>query len=425
MKRLAVILLSAGLFMTLSLQAQSTASTMFFLDNYVYSYRFNPAAQNNGETKGFFGVGVDNIYVGGHSNLGVSNVIFNQDGKLVTGMHESVPADVFLGGLKDLNKACVNLNENIFSFGFRSKETLVTFEANLRSDTYAAIPKSVFSLLKKGTEDDSYIINDMHISSSNYVELALGISRKIENLTVGGRLKGLLGYYAVGANLDKAGAVSRGGQMDVTGAGDIYLAQNLFEMDDDFEMGDFKSLKPSGLGLAVDLGATYVYDKFYFSLGLLDLGAISWKRNTVGTIDYSGTIQGDTEFDIDDFTDIKNIENPSGTLCSLSPVVNAGARYQVSNIFSAGVTATARLSKYNPFTEARLGLTLSPAKFFSLAASAGYGNFGPCFGAAMSLNFPIVNFFIATDGIVTRFTPQYVPVKPLNTTVNLGLAVAF
>ena len=81
--------------------------------------------------------------------------------------------------------------------------------------------------------------------------------------------------------------------------------------------------------------------------------------------------------------------------------------------------------KFNPFFEARLGATLSPAKFFSLAATAGYGNYGPCIGAAMSLNFPIVNFFIATDGIFTRVTPQYVPVKPLNTNLNLGLAIAF
>lgn len=425
MKRLAIFLLAAGMFPALQLQAQSSGSTTFFLDNYVYSYRFNPAEQNNGGTKGFFGFGIDNIYLGAHSNLGVSNVIFQQDGKLVTGLHESVPADKALSGLKPLNKVNFNFNENLLTVGFRSKESLISFEVNLRSDEYTSVPKDLFSLLKNGTDDESYFINDMHFNSSNYLEAAFGYSRKIENLTVGGRLKALLGYYEIGINLDKAGAVSRGGQMDVTGKGDVYMAQNILEMDDDLELGDFNSLKPAGFGMALELGATYDLDKFHLSLGLLDLGAVSWKRNAVGKIDYNGTIQGDSEGDLEEYVDIHKIDNPSGTLCALSPVVNAGARYQVSKIFSAGATVTSRFSKFNPFFEARLGATLSPAKFFSLAATAGYGNFGPCIGAAMSLNFPIVNFFIATDGIFTRVTPQYVPVKPLNTSLNLGLAIAF
>lgn len=425
MKRIATILLCAGLLSALQLHAQSTSATMFFLDNYVYGYRINPAAQNNGDTKGFFGLGVDNIYVSGHSNLGVTNLVFQKDGGLVTGLHESVPANEFLNGLKDLNKANINLNENILSLGFRKEDFLGNFEVNLRSDTYGFVPKSVFALLKKGTEDEKYAIDDLHLRSSNYLEFAFGVSRKLENLTIGGRLKLLFGFYQVGADLDKVGVVSRGGQMDVNGKGEIFLAQDMFKMDDDFELGDFKGLRPIGVGCALDLGATYTLDKWYFSLGLLDLGGLAWKKTTVGTINYSGTIQGDTEFDMDEFADIRNIEKPGFTFCPQSPVINGGARYTVSDIFSAGASVSARLSRLSAFAEGRLGATLSPAKFFSIAASAGVSNYGPCFGAAMSLNFPVVNFFVGTDGIVARFTPQYVPIKPLNTTVNAGLAIAF
>ena len=48
---------------------------------------------------------------------------------------------------------------------------------------------------------------------------------------------------------------------------------------------DTDNLGPTGFGMAIDLGATYkLNDEWTFSASLLDLGFISWKNTTKGTM---------------------------------------------------------------------------------------------------------------------------------------------
>lgn len=68
---------------------------------------------------------------------------------------------------------------------------------------------------------------------------------------------------------------------------------------------DTDNLGPTGFGMAIDLGATYkLNDEWTFSASLLDLGFISWKNTTKGTMSKDFTFNGFSDISVkDDGTD--------------------------------------------------------------------------------------------------------------------------
>ena len=124
----------------------------YFLDNYVYGYRLNPAIMSE---KAFFGLGVGNIDLTGKSDLGLSDFLYkNPDGNgLVTGLNKSISAEEFLANIKDANNLAVNGGVNLISFGARKEHKMSTFEINLRANSAAYLPGDAFKFLKCGTEN--------------------------------------------------------------------------------------------------------------------------------------------------------------------------------------------------------------------------------------------------------------------------------
>ena len=59
----------------------------YFIDNYTYSYRLNPAFTTK---KSFIGGPISNVNAGTNSNVGLSTFFYPRDGKLATFMHPSV-----------------------------------------------------------------------------------------------------------------------------------------------------------------------------------------------------------------------------------------------------------------------------------------------------------------------------------------------
>ena len=116
--------------------------TGYFLDNYLYGHRLNPAAQVDDNTKTFLGLIVNDVTAGLSSDLGLSNLMFPVSGRLVTGFNEAVSAEEFIGGLKITNKINIDLTENLFTIGCRTKNGLGfwTIEANAKSTSAASAP---------------------------------------------------------------------------------------------------------------------------------------------------------------------------------------------------------------------------------------------------------------------------------------------
>lgn len=408
-----------------------TLQSSYFLDNYAYSYQLNPAAVSE-KVDGFFGLGVDNLYLGANSNLGLSSVLFPvvEDGQkiLVTGLHELVDADIFLNGLDPENVLDLNVGVNLLSFGHRSRRSsgFFTFELNVKSDIGATVPKEVFSLLKLGgSRDDKYVINDIALNTTNYVEAVFGYSAEVSrSLRLGGRLHILGGLADASVSVPQAVAdVSGNLSIDASGSLDVYAGNfslpstpdGYLDMDRlDF---DFEEAGIGGYGAAMDFGLAYSSGKLSFDASVLDLGGVYWLKGNSAEANYSGTLDAD---DFDPATIFRVTDQTGGKFLGLGPRVNVGARYNILPSVSVGLLGTKRFGRYS-WTEARAGLTFTPAGALSLAVTGGVNDFGPCFGAALNLHLFILDLYLGTDSVITSFTPQLLPVNQLHTRLSAGL----
>lgn len=400
-------------------QAQDMQSS-FFLDNYAYSHRINPALQAaRNDVSGYFGVGADNWVVSAHTNVGLNNFLFpTEDGQLVIGLDDYVSEEMFLSGLSPVNSARVGVNGNVISVGGKGKRGIVfNFEANIKSNNVLNVSKDVFTVLKKGGDLSGMQFSDFSFDTQNYLELALGFGKKCGNLSLGFKVKALLGVAYADVSINQMNVSGLGSDMSVNGTGDIKVAAKMLDYLDDngrFVSPSLGKVGYSGIGVAFDLGAVYeINEKLELSASIGDLGGINWQYDTDGQLSFKYS---------DDF-DIKVVGNEPSQKMKMLPVnLNAGLRYRLNNTFLVGLIANAKTGKQS-FLEARGGITCTPGSVISLAVTGGINSFGPACGAALNLCLGPVNLFAGMDGIITSFTPQWIPVKPVDTSVTAGLVI--
>ena len=417
---LASVLLLAGA----NLAAQEF-QTAYFLDNYTFSYRLNPAAQAfEDDMNGFFGIGIDNINVAARTNTGVSNFLFPYDGKLVLGLNENITSEQFLGGLKPEISAMVNLNMNVFSFGGKTFNGTRTtgawnFEVNLKSNDAVNIPKEVFSVLKDGTSAVQ-TVKTGSVHSRTYLEAAFGYSRKFldDKLSVGLKAKFLVGLAGAQASVTSLDFVGPSGSIDVNGSFNADLAVNAIDFMDangKFKDVTFAGVKPSGFGVGFDIGGVYkINDKIEVSAAVLDLGAISWDCSVTGNAVVNSSADNNEYVKFP--TSAAKVSNP------LPTTFNFAGRYKINDMFDAGAIATFKTGTFG-WNEFRAGANFTPGKVFSMALSGGVNSYGGVFGFALNLVAGPINLFAGVDNLVTQFTPQFLPVNPLNTNITLGLVI--
>ena len=128
-------------------------SENFLLEGVRTSFRFNPAATGSDP---FLSLG---SYAGtSAANIGASSILFPDavEGSVVTGLHSAIPADTFLGGLKDKNILTGNMDYNLFAYGFSHGGHFHIVEVSLKNDYRTALSKNLFSLLKIGSRTEAY-----------------------------------------------------------------------------------------------------------------------------------------------------------------------------------------------------------------------------------------------------------------------------
>ena len=72
-------------------------------------------------------------------------------------------------------------------------------------------------------------------------------------------------------------------------------------------------------------------------------------------------------------------------------------------------------------------MNLALLKFFSLAGSCAYSNYGGSLGGVVNIHLPGLNLYAGVDSYspLLNVTPQYVPIGNLNTNLVLGLNLSF
>lgn len=317
---------------TLSANAQFLR-TSYFMEGTHYRQQLNPALT---PTKGYFNlpvIGAVNATVGSTS-LGYQDII-----DIIDDGDDFYKSTDFMNRLKDKNKLNVNFSTEILSAGWYKGKNFWSFNIGLRTDIGANLTKSMFQFLNQMDElentwnNNEFEIGGQQLNIQAYTEVGLGLSRQINSrLTVGGRVKALLGIGNMEMKINKAymkanlptesrindiantqfssnqseliGQINAlkseiaGYNADLTVGANLEssfkgleLTENEDGYVDDFDF-DAGKAGIAGYGFGIDLGASYkILDNLTVSASILDLGFISWAKGSTKVATATGDIK--------------------------------------------------------------------------------------------------------------------------------------
>jgi hypothetical protein len=432
----------------------------YFLTTSNFRHQMNPALLDSAYVSIPF---LGNINVGATGNVGLKDFVYKLEGNpqydLTTFMSPTVSADQFLGNLHDKNRMDVYLNYNIFSVGFKAFHGMNLVELNVRSNTNASLPYSLFEFMKTAGAKENYSLHDIGVRSQNYLELALGHSHQInDKLRIGGKLKFLLGLAYADFSVDKLDVTMNGDQWQIDG--DARLKASVMKSNLEYEDAsknapdgrrrvkdlDDTSFGIPGFGLAVDLGVNYkLNDDWTFSAGLTDLGFISWSKtkhaSSAGSYTFSGFDNiyagsnntgnnklGDQFEDLgDDLEEMFSVydDGEKTATQALAATLNVGAEYTLPSYRNLrfGFLYTSRIHGLYSYHQGMLAVNIRPVKAIELGINGAVGSTGCTFGGVVSLKAPHFNFYIGADRFFGKLSKQGIPLNNLNANVTMGMTI--
>ncbi len=436
MKKYSILI--AALCLATSLAAQNQSA--YFMEGTTFRSQLNPAFA---PLRGYVNIPVaGGIHLTTNGNLSLDNLLFPRNGQLVTLIDSSVSAADALANLKTDNLLGVDARINLIGFGAFARNQLDfwSFDLNVRTTSDVNLPYSLFDFLKRGHDGQ---IRDIGMMANSYLEAAFAYSFPLldNRLYIGLRAKMLFGMARARLNYDRFDVslnddrwlVDASGVLDVTAAGaqiKTSSAEGTYKPND----MQIKPTKPAGYGFGVDLGATYdILPQLQASLSVNDLGFIGWsqKSNLSGRsvkqleftgveVDADGTAtQPDFDLDMLEFTPDKAVSHSKMLRASL----NAGIEYEVwRHKIGLGLLYTARFWEYQTLHNLTGSVNFHPIRWFTLTGSYSViGNRGNAVGLALNLCPNWINFFVATDMLIAKHTPQWLPIS--HTTMNLTLGI--
>lgn len=451
---LAVILLAGLAFPARAQQLR----TSYFMDKSIVRLSMNPAFQ---PARGYVNIPVIGALGVSYSSNGLAleDIFYPKNGELVTFLDGSVNSDEFLKNLNDNNQFNLDFNTSIISTGWFSGKAFWTVDLSMKGMANISAPKTLFEFMKKGTgkEGEYYDISDININLNSYAELAIGYSRPWnDKLMVGGKFKLLLGAANAEASIDHLHAELYDNAWKIRSYGKLQASMkglSLTEKTDDrgreyIEDFDVDSPGLGGFGAAIDLGASYkLMDNLTLSAALTDLGFIHWgSSNSVGgeingeefLFEGFDLAIGDDDKDVpsmsdqfedlkDDITNLYHFKQVSGESRStmLRATLNVGGEYAILNDkISFGLLSSTRFYKPKAYTELTVSANFRPIDWFSasLSYSCIHSDF-KTFGLALNMSPGWINFFIGSDYMITKVTPQCIPISSSALNLHFGLAI--
>lgn len=442
----------------LSVLGQQNTRTAYFMDSYIYRYRFNPALELRHGHAGFL---IGSISAAPESNVGLSTFVYPAgEGELTSFLSPDVDSRSFLSSLSKNNRAHAGVDLSLLSFAFKTDNYTHFIDFGVRSNSYVNAPYDLFRLLKEGnTNGTSFNLDRFSLRTDNYAELSYGLSTDItDRLRLGGRVKFLAGVAQSRTDFTRAQLNVSGDKWSVDALGHttislprgftIPLKENgALDLSNIETPEGYRNSFPAGFGAAADLGV--VFDIAYglqASFAVLDLGFIRWnnaiKASTSSDVwefegfdDLDVTTEGDEDIS-DRLEQAKNDlidcfsfypENSSKLNSMLEMTLNGGLEYTFNSYdkLSVGLLGSARINGKCSWAEGRLSLNWNATNWFSLSASGAWSHFGPSGGVAMNLRAGPIDFFAGVDSLVpfTKLNPQFIPVGRMNTNATIGLNI--
>lgn len=352
------------------------------------------------------------------------------------------------------------------------------------------MPDELFKFMKNGVASEtgsSYNVKNLNVVSTNYAEIAFGHAREInERLTVGAKVKALVGLAKATVHIDELNILASQDKWTITPKNaELYMSAKGLIVPTKGETGNYQeddyildangdrtqqlkegtdgqisyddldfdtdNLGPTGFGMAIDLGATYkLNDEWTFSASLLDLGFISWKNTTKGTMSKDFTFDGFSEISVkDDGTNSENkLDNQVDQLVddladlakfdkagegmkrttALAATLHLGAQYTLPayDRLNFGFLSTTRMQGKHSWTEARVSANVAPLSWFEASVNYALSNFGSDAGIMLNFHPRGFNFFIGADVPMCKYEPAYyAPISRAAVNVNLGINFTF
>lgn len=454
MKRKIRLTLGALLLTIGGASAQHTYSG-YFVENYPYRFQMNPAFGNEDT---FFSVpGVGNINVAMRGNLHLTDVLYNVDGKTVLFTNPGV-SDNAVDKFSNKNRLNTALELDLLSAGFKAFGGYNTISIGARVNANVGVPKAFFELAKEGISNQTYDIKNLMMNADAYAQVALNHSREIKQvpgLRVGGALKFYIGAGNLDAYFNRAELQLGENSWNAMTNANIYASINGFKYKKsqnkntghEYVSGaDFSFKGLNGFGLGFDLGASYKWRDFNFSLALLDLGFISW-----GKTQWAST-NGDKYFQSDAYTfnansdadnsfknEWKNMKDglselyqldDNGELSSrttgMAATLNLGVDYEfpLYRPLHFGFLSSTVINGRYTWSQARFSANVAPTKWVSATANLEASTFGCGFGWLLNFYPKGFNLFVGMDHTLGKLAKQGVPLNS-NASVNFGMNIHF
>lgn len=431
---------------SLAASAQFTQSG-YFNDGYMFRHDINPAIANRQSYVAFPALG--NINIAQRGNVGIGDFVYERGGETVTFMHPDVSVSDATKPFSHKVRMENDLRLDLFSVGVAGKKGgYTTVSAGVRSNLSLMLPGQLFRLAKEGPANDSYDLSDFRANLDAYGEVAVGHSRKIgDKLSVGGKVKFLLGMAHIDANADGTNLTLGDDQWEATANAELNASLNGLELVNKTvmrgpegqqtprEVLDDYSLDTMGLGgfgAAIDLGATYnLLDMVTFGVAVVDLGFIRWNNNHVASTDgphsvstgefvFSADPDADNSFEdemerlgdaVQDIYELTYMGDKGGTTRMLGATLNLSAEYAMPfyKKFTVGLLNTTRLQGERTWNETRLSLNVAPVKWFALSVTGAAGTFGPSFGGMVSLHPKGFSLYAGFDSLPTPISKDGIP----------------
>ena len=429
-----------------------TAKSAYFLDGTFHNYKLNPAMDAE---RAFFSIGLGNMAIGTNGNVGISHFIYPQGDQLATFTSGAVDQDQFLDRLPQTIQGGLNYDASLLAFGFRLLGGYTSFSLSLHSNTSIALPKSIFEFVKKGLQENQYSFSGINMNTTNYVAATLGYSYEVyKGLRVGANLKYLMGlaYADVTFNTLDIEMSEERWSMEAYAQGHAALFSEVYFNGNDNNLNDLRmgSLAPTANGFAVDLGVEYDMDEFVpgltVSASVLDLGFINWGH--MMSLDNSHTLPiewtGISGTDINDIgtaleSEIERLGDQAQQMLelhvydinssksNLNATMYLGAEYEMPfyQPLSVAMLYGKKFSRYNGWDEVRGYINVAPLKWFEAAVNGGFTTYGASWGWMLNFHPAGLNLFVGSDYMVTRISPQFIPINNLNYHINFGVNIPF
>ena len=427
-----------------------TAKSAYFLDGTFYNYQLNPAMKAE---RGFFSLALGNLSIATNGNVGLSHFLYPQGDNLTTFMSGTVGQEEFLGQLPQQIRLGMDIDETLMALGFRMLGGYTTLSLSVHANTSMTLPKGFFEFAKKGLQDQYFNFSGINMNTMSYAAATLGYSRELfEGFRLGVNLKYLMGIAYTDATFDKFNIelsedrwyLEGHAQAQAALGSEVYFENNKNKLED-LQMGPFA---PAASGFAVDLGVMYDMKKLVpgltVSASLLDLGSINWQYMmsvenndeaicweglTDATIKNMGVALEDELEKLGDKAEKMmefKVNDIHSETTKLDATMYLGAEYNMPfyKPLSIAMLYGKRFSTYAGWDEVRGYVNIAPLKWFEASANVGYSTFGTSWGWMLNFHPAGINLFVGSDYMISKVTPQYIPVNNLNSHITLGISLA-